>query len=180
MTTLGTMSMVMEVPQSEAGFDEAQVAAVAFLARYGGRTLEAYRHDLRMFFQWAGDHGLEVLQPSRPHIELYRSAMEERSWRRRRSTGGSRSLSSAPPRGGAPLSLQPGREQSPGRQFLCCGEQRTARSLAVVSGKRRSTRRRWKGVRHVRILIHEFHEADKFWGMVKGFSARGSGVSGEV
>jgi site-specific recombinase XerD len=70
--------MVMEVPQSEAGFDEAQVAAVAFLARYSGRTLEAYRHDLRMFFQWAGVHGLEVLQASRPHIELYRSAMEER------------------------------------------------------------------------------------------------------
>jgi integrase/recombinase XerD len=78
MTALGTMSMVMEVPQSEAGFDEAQVAAVAFLARYSGRTLEAYRHDLRMFFQWAGDHRLEVLQASRPHIELYRSAMEER------------------------------------------------------------------------------------------------------
>jgi len=78
MTTLGTTNMVMEVPQSETGFDEAQVAAVAFLARYSGRTLEAYRHDLRMFFQWAGDHGLEVLQASRPHIELYRSGMEER------------------------------------------------------------------------------------------------------
>ena len=78
MTTLATMSMVMEIRQSEAGFDEAQVAAVAFLARYSGRTLEAYRHDLRMFFQWAGDHGLEVLKASRPHIELYRSAMEER------------------------------------------------------------------------------------------------------
>jgi integrase/recombinase XerD len=78
MTALATMSMVMEVPQSETGFDEAQVAAVAFLPRYSGRTLEAYRHDLRMFFQWAGDHGLEGLQASRPHIELYRSAMEER------------------------------------------------------------------------------------------------------
>ncbi len=50
----------------------------AFLARYSGRTLEAYRHDLRMFFQWAADNGLEVLHASRPHIELYRSAMEER------------------------------------------------------------------------------------------------------
>jgi site-specific recombinase XerD len=78
MTTLGTTRMVIEVPQSETGFDEAQVAAVAFLARYSGRTLEAYRHDLRMFFQWAADHGLKVLQASRPHIELYRSAMEER------------------------------------------------------------------------------------------------------
>ena len=31
-------------------FDEAQLAAVAFLARYSGRTLDAYRHDLRAFF----------------------------------------------------------------------------------------------------------------------------------
>lgn len=37
--------------------DEAQLAAVAFLARYGGRTLDAYRHDLRNLFQWAADHG---------------------------------------------------------------------------------------------------------------------------
>ena len=42
---------------SEAGrgqaFDEAQLAAAAFLARYSGRTLDAYRHDLRGFFQWS-------------------------------------------------------------------------------------------------------------------------------
>jgi hypothetical protein len=31
--------------------DEAQLAAAAFLARYGGRTLESYRADLRQFFQ---------------------------------------------------------------------------------------------------------------------------------
>ena len=30
--------------------DEAELAAVAFLARYSGRTLEAYRHDLRSFY----------------------------------------------------------------------------------------------------------------------------------
>lgn len=36
------------------------------------------RYDLRMFFLWAADNGLEVLQASRPHIELYRSAMEGR------------------------------------------------------------------------------------------------------
>ena len=33
--------------------DEAELAAAAFLARYSGRTLDAYRHDLRTFFQWA-------------------------------------------------------------------------------------------------------------------------------
>jgi hypothetical protein len=31
--------------------DEARVAAAAFLARYNGRALEAYRHDLRYYFQ---------------------------------------------------------------------------------------------------------------------------------
>jgi hypothetical protein len=59
-------------------FDEAQLAAVAFLARYSGRTLDAYRHDLRAFFQWATDKQLIVLKATRPYIELYRAAMEER------------------------------------------------------------------------------------------------------
>jgi integrase/recombinase XerD len=58
--------------------DEAQLAAAAFLARYSGRTLDAYRHDLRMFFQWASDTGLEVLKAVRPDIELYRCSMEAR------------------------------------------------------------------------------------------------------
>jgi integrase/recombinase XerD len=56
---------------------EDQLAAVAFLARYGGRTLEAYRHDLRCLFQWAADHGLAVLAATRTHLELYRTSMEE-------------------------------------------------------------------------------------------------------
>src|ERR687898_1102945 len=43
-----------------------------------GRTLDAYRHDLRAFFQWAADSRLAVLRATRPHIELYRSWMEER------------------------------------------------------------------------------------------------------
>ena len=60
------------------GFDEAQVAAAVFLARYDKRTLDAYRYDLRMFFQWAADASLVVLEAKRPHIELYRTAMEKR------------------------------------------------------------------------------------------------------
>ena len=56
-------------------FAQAQMAAAAYLARYGGRTLETYRYDLRTFFQWCTDVGLEV---KRTHIELWRSAMEER------------------------------------------------------------------------------------------------------
>ena len=57
---------------------EDQLAAIAFLARYSGRTLEAYRHDLKYFFQWAADHDLQVLAATRAHIEMYRSTMEQR------------------------------------------------------------------------------------------------------
>jgi site-specific recombinase XerD len=48
------------------------------LARYTGRTLDAYRHDLRNLFQWAADHGLLVLEATRAHLEMYRASMEER------------------------------------------------------------------------------------------------------
>jgi site-specific recombinase XerD len=57
---------------------ESETAAAAFLARYRGRTLDAYRHDLRTFFQWSSDVDLGVLDATRAHIELYRSALEER------------------------------------------------------------------------------------------------------
>ena len=62
----------------ERDVDEAELAAVAFLARYSGRTLEAYRHDLRCFFAWAQSVGLEMLAATRPHIELFRHHMEQR------------------------------------------------------------------------------------------------------
>ena len=58
--------------------NEAELAAVAFLARYSGRTLEAYRQDLRFFFAWTASVGLEVLAATRPHVELFRHHMEER------------------------------------------------------------------------------------------------------
>ena len=71
-------------------FAQSQMAAGAFLARYSGRTLETYRYDLRTFFQWCSDVGLDVLQATRAHIELWRSAMQERGWLPRPSTGGCR------------------------------------------------------------------------------------------
>jgi integrase family protein with SAM-like domain len=68
----------IELPRADFAADPAQLAAIAFLARYSGRTLDAYRHDLRNLFQWAADHSLPVLEASRPHLEMYRSSMEER------------------------------------------------------------------------------------------------------
>jgi len=51
MTTIETVTTTVDLPTDEFVIDEAQLAAVAFLARYSGRTLDAYRHDLRGFFQ---------------------------------------------------------------------------------------------------------------------------------
>jgi integrase len=59
-------------------YDEAQMAAAAFLARYSGETLDTYRSDLRGFFEWCAQVDLGVFEATRPHIELYRAAMEER------------------------------------------------------------------------------------------------------
>jgi site-specific recombinase XerD len=78
MTTLETKTTMVELSHQDKPFEEAQLAAAAFLARYSGRTLDAYRHDLRMFVQWASDSGLEVLKAVRPNIELYRCSMEAR------------------------------------------------------------------------------------------------------
>ena len=78
MTALETTTTTITTFADRLRFDEAELAAVAFLSRYSGRTLDAYRHDLRMFFQWAGDHDLAVLAAGRPHIELYRHFGNER------------------------------------------------------------------------------------------------------
>jgi integrase/recombinase XerD len=47
MAMLDSTVSALRRPYSELEIDEAQLAAVGFLARYGGRTLDAYRHDLR-------------------------------------------------------------------------------------------------------------------------------------
>ena len=78
MLNLGPRPAPLTVIDQDSPFDEAHIAAAAFLARYSGRTLDAYRHDLRTFFQWAGDADLAILEATRPHIELYRAALEER------------------------------------------------------------------------------------------------------
>ena len=68
------------------GEDEAQVAAAAFLARYSGRTLEAYRQDLRVS---SNGRATRPRRPgaTRPHIELYRRH-DQRGLAPRRSTDG--------------------------------------------------------------------------------------------
>ena len=78
MTPIELPSATIQYREPDHPIDDAEVAAAAFLARYSGRTLEAYRHDLRGFFQWASNNGVVVLEATRPHIELFRASMEDR------------------------------------------------------------------------------------------------------
>jgi Phage integrase, N-terminal SAM-like domain len=79
MTIIKPTTTTLDRPESGFELDEAHLAAASFLARYSGRTLEAYRHDLRGYFQWAADNAVEVLKATRPHIELFRTWMERRA-----------------------------------------------------------------------------------------------------
>lgn len=60
MTTIDPTTRTIEPPRDDFVIDDAHLAAVAFLARYSGRMLDACRHDLRGFFQWATDMQLTV------------------------------------------------------------------------------------------------------------------------
>lgn len=51
--TTRTSTALLDGPIEPFAPDEAELPAVAFLAPYSGRTLDAYRHDLRNLFLWA-------------------------------------------------------------------------------------------------------------------------------
>jgi len=72
--TIETAGTVLEVHRP---LPPAELAAAAFLARYRGRTLDSYKHDLRTFFAWADQVGMEVLAATRPQLELYVRHLEE-------------------------------------------------------------------------------------------------------
>jgi integrase/recombinase XerD len=57
----------------------AHLAAVSFLARYGGRTHELYEYQLKEWFAWCDSNGLDPLVGvQRAHIELYIRYLGER------------------------------------------------------------------------------------------------------
>ena len=59
-------------------FDEARLAIAGFLARYFDATRKSYACDLRQYFSWCSQCGLEVFAARRGHIELWARTMEER------------------------------------------------------------------------------------------------------
>ena len=98
MTTLD-FTAELDMPLRALAPDEAELAAVAFLARYSGRTLDAYRHDLRNLFQWAADHRLAALEATWPIWSCTGPRWRSALWRPRPSTAASppHAASTAPP-----------------------------------------------------------------------------------
>jgi len=70
-------SGVVVTPEPLPFMDKAHLAAAGFLARYSGRTRDAYALDLRTFFGWCASRGVDVFAMTRPHVELYVRWMEE-------------------------------------------------------------------------------------------------------
>ena len=71
-------SATVMVPESMPLFGPVQLAAAGFLARYSGRTRNAYALDLKTYFAWCAARGTDVFAMTRPHVEVYVR------WRRRR------------------------------------------------------------------------------------------------
>ena len=67
MTTVQAISDVL-TQESAALPSLADLAAAAFLARYSNRTFEAYRHDLRTYFQWRPTPALRSSRPPEGHV----------------------------------------------------------------------------------------------------------------
>lgn len=65
------------VPPTPPLFDDVRLAVGGFLARYSGNTRTGYGCDLRAWFAWCAQAGVEVLAVRRVHIELYARWMEE-------------------------------------------------------------------------------------------------------
>src|SRR5439155_3190525 len=58
--------------------DNAFIVARGYLARFGSTTRRSYASDLKSWFAWCADHGVAVLDITRPQIELWARDMEER------------------------------------------------------------------------------------------------------
>ena len=65
------------VPTAPPLFDEVRLAVGGFLARYSGNTRAGYASDLRGWFAWCAEVGLEPFAVLRVHIELYARWLEE-------------------------------------------------------------------------------------------------------
>jgi integrase/recombinase XerD len=66
-----------ERKRTELTMTRADTAVVGFLARYSSAaTVTAYAMDLRLLFEWCAAHGLEPLEVTRAHLELFARHLE--------------------------------------------------------------------------------------------------------
>jgi site-specific recombinase XerC len=54
-----------------------RVAVAAFIAGYTDPTRRSYATDLRIFASWCHDHGINLLNVKRPHLETFARWMEQ-------------------------------------------------------------------------------------------------------
>jgi site-specific recombinase XerD len=54
-----------------------RVAVAAFIAGYTDPTRRSYATDLRIFAAWCHDHGINLLNVKRPHLETFARWMEQ-------------------------------------------------------------------------------------------------------
>ena len=68
-----TLTRLDDAPQEQL----LRIATAAYLARFKGQSRYHADCDLRSFFRWCAQHGLQPLEAKRPHIELYVRWMQE-------------------------------------------------------------------------------------------------------
>ncbi len=90
MTTLHPTTQLLAPRDEPIAPDEAELAAVAFLARYSGRTLDAFRHDLCNLFQWQPITACPCSRRPAPISRCTDRRWRNAVWPPRRSTGGCR------------------------------------------------------------------------------------------
>ncbi|HET6911617.1 MAG TPA: tyrosine-type recombinase/integrase [Mycobacteriales bacterium] len=71
-----TSSMLSQVLPS-LKVDPLRLAAAAYLSRFKGQSRVHSESDLRAYLQWCAERGLDPLQATRPHVELYVRWMQE-------------------------------------------------------------------------------------------------------
>jgi hypothetical protein len=87
MTTIESTTRMLDKPRARVSLGEDQLAGLAVLARYRGRTLEAYFHGLRCLFQWAADTAWPCWRPPAPTWSCTGLRWKNAAWRHRPSTG---------------------------------------------------------------------------------------------
>jgi len=71
-------STMSETSPDPVRISRAAAAVVGFLARYSSKaTVSAYSLDLRLLFQWCAAQGVDPLDATRTHLELFARHLED-------------------------------------------------------------------------------------------------------